>query len=311
MRSARGVRAWIVEHLGESVFEELASGLGGSELASVLLEVMARRAGARKPRDLLAQFRSDPFCAVAPLDQRVVHAIDAELFAAAHGFEALELSPVAPLATCSAVALTDQNRVLSALRGTEVVSDPTNVLALECARRLQIEPSRPVHLATSQRVVRAQPLPRPPIPGFTQHFRLFVLASGGAETKDHAFTVESVVAQARVLLAALERLEHRGFALGARRIDVLTTPERRPLGARIASELGCPATLKPLEHAYYSAGIRYQIWVTAPDGAVLPLADGGAFDWLKELGSNRRAVFVASGIGSQLIGLRFRAPEGP
>ena len=61
-----------------------------------------------------------------------------------------------------------------------------------------------------------------------------------------------------------------------------------------------------LEHAYYSGGLRYQIWVTAADGGEVPLIDGGAFDWLTRLASNRRAVFVASGAGTQLIVARFR-----
>ncbi|HMG21373.1 MAG TPA: hypothetical protein VK607_08660, partial [Kofleriaceae bacterium] len=64
----------------------------------------------------------------------------------------------------------------------------------------------------------------------------------------------------------------------------------------------------PLEHPYYSAGIRYMLWVTAPDGSEVPLADGGAFDWLRRLTANRRAVYVASGIGAQLVAVRFRAP---
>jgi len=38
----------------------------------------------------------------------------------------------------------------------------------------------------------------------------------------------------------------------------------------------------------------------------VPLIDGGAFDWLAKLVSNRRAVYVATGAGSQLIALRFR-----
>ena len=309
MTEAPNARAWILEHLGESTFERLASGLAGSELQSVLLEVMARRAHARPPRELVAQYRSDPFCEPSPLDQRESHAIDGHLLAAAHGFDALELSPVAPLGATSAVALTDQRRVLSALRSTEIVSDPTNVLALECARRLQHEPTRPLHFATSQRVIRAQALPRPAPPGYRQHFRLFVLASGGPETKAHAFTVESLVTHVRTFLRALDRLERDGYAFGARRIDVLATPERRALGAAIAAELG--ATLSPLEHAYYSSGLRYQLWVTAPDGSEIPLGDGGSFDWLAKLTSNRRAVFVASGLGTQLIALRFRAEKSP
>ena len=48
------------------------------------------------------------------------------------------------------------------------------------------------------------------------------------------------------------------------------------------------------------------LWVTAPDGSPVPLADGGAFDWLTQLTSNRRAVYIASGAGAQLIPLRFR-----
>jgi hypothetical protein len=45
--------------------------------------------------------------------------------------------------------------------------------------------------------------------------------------------------------------------------------------------------------------------VTAPDGSRLPLIDGGALDWLAQLTSNRRAVFLATGLGAQLIALRF------
>jgi hypothetical protein len=45
------------------------------------------------------------------------------------------------------------------------------------------------------------------------------------------------------------------------------------------------------------------------DGARLPLIDGGSFDWLAQLNSNRRAAFAATGAGPQLIALRFRANQ--
>src|SRR5262249_737306 len=151
-------------------FELLARDLPGTELHSLLLEVMHERAAARTPADVLARFAHDRFVTPAPVDQRALVAIDAAMLAAAAEFEALELSPLAPLGTCSTMALTDQHRVVSATRGLEVCSDPTNVLALECAQRLKR--GGPVHLATSQRVVRAQPAPDKP--GFAQHFRIFV-----------------------------------------------------------------------------------------------------------------------------------------
>jgi hypothetical protein len=294
-------RDWIVEHVGREAFERLARGLAGSELQSVLLEVMQTRARAREAKELLAQYERDTFCRPAVVDLRASAAIDTHLLDAAEGFEAIELSPVAPLGACSVVGLTDQHRVLSALRMTEVVSDPTNVLALECAARMRSRPNAPAHFATSQRVIRAQPVPK--LPGYAQHFRIFVLASGGPETKDHAFTVDTCVRHVRTMLGALDRLERHGYAFGARRVDVFATPERATLGRRVAETLG--AMEKPLEHAYYSSGLRFQIWVTDPDGAMVPLVDGGVFDWLAKIASNRRAVFVATGTGSQLIAARF------
>jgi hypothetical protein len=302
-------RPWIVDGIGAETFERLATELPGSELQSVLLEVMQRRAKARASSEVLAQYARDGFCAPAAVDQRTSVALDAHLLAAAHGFEAIELSPVAPLGTCSTVALTDQNRVLSALRATEIVSDPTNVLALECARRMRVDPATPLHFATSQRVIRAQPVPK--LPGYAPHFRIFVLASGGIETKDHAFTVDTLTRHVRTMLGALDRLEAHGYAFGARRVDVLATPERAKLGDRVAESLGAIASRKPLEHPYYSGGLRYMLWVTAPDGAEVPLVDGGTFDWLTKLASNRRAVYVATGSGAQLMALRFRASPEP
>jgi len=298
--------SWRTGSLGAEAFEQLAAGLAGTELQSMLLEVMRRRAAARTPADVLAQYRRDRFTGPAMVDLRTALAIDGHLLAAAGGFDAIELSPVAPLGACSTVAPTDQHRVLSALRGTEVVSDPTNVLALECAVRLRAGAAEAVHLATSQRVLRAQPAPR--FPGAAQHFRMLALGSGGVEAKDHGFTVETIVRHVRALTAGLDRLEQHGYAFGARRVDVLATPEREALGDRIAAALGVglATARRPLEHAYYSGGLRYMYWVTAPDGAEFPLADGGAFDWLARLLSNRRAVYVASGLGAQLIAVQFR-----
>jgi hypothetical protein len=300
-----GDRGWVTGSLEAPEFERLATGLSGSTLQSVLLEVMRRRAAARSPADVVAQYRRDPFCEPASVDQRTSVAIDGHLLAAADGFEAIELSPIAPLGACSAVALTDQNRVLSALRATEIVSDPTNVLALECALRLRAKPTSLVHIATSQRVIRAQPVPK--LPGYSSHFRIFVLASAGAEEKDHAFTVRTLSLHIRTMLGALDRLERHGYSFGARRVDILAAPDRAGVGDRIAEGLGAIAARKPLAHAYYSLGVRYMLWLTTPDGAEVPLVDGGAFDWLAKLTSNRRAVYVASGAGAQLIALRFRA----
>ncbi len=300
-------RNWIIDAVGPAAFERLADGLTGSQLQSVLLEVMHTRASARRANDLVAQYGRDPFCRATSVDLRAMLAIDTELLKAAERFEAVELSPVAPLGTSSVVGPTHQHRVLSALRGTEVVSDPTNVLALECAMRLRANPKADLHLATSQRVVRAQPVPRQP--GYAQHFRLFALGSAGVERQDNAFTIETIALHVRTLLAGLKRLEQQGYAVGRRRVEVLALPEKTQVGRDLAGILEAECRL--LAHPYYSGGLRYRIWVAAPGGEELPLADGGSFDWLGQLTSNRRAVFVGSGLGSQMLALRLGPAPSP
>ena len=138
---------------------------------------------------------------------------------------------------------------------------------------------------------------------------LYAARSGGVERKDHAFTVETVVLHVRTMLARLLRLEQLGYSLHRPRVEVLVSAEKRQLGSRIADVLN--TDIQPLEHPYYSGGLRYRIWVSLPDGGELPLADGGAFDWLGQLSSNRRAVFIGSGLGSQLIALRFARQAPP
>ena len=296
-------RSWIVDALGEPGFEQLASRIAGNELQSLLLEVMRRRASVRTPHEVLAQYRRDRFVRPAAVDQRESVAIDAHLLAAADGFDAIELSPVTPLGTCSTVAPTDQHRVLSALRATEIVSDPTNVLALECAERLRAAPHAPVHLATSQRVIRAQAVPNKP--GYAAHFRIFVLATAGREGKDHAFAEGALVRHITTIQRALDRLEQHGYCFGARRVAVLARDDRKVLADRVAAEVG--GVREPLEHPYYSGGVRYMLWVTTASGEQVPLVDGGLFDWVATLTTNRRNVYVATGMGAQLVPVAFRA----
>jgi hypothetical protein len=289
------------------VLERLSRSLSGAQLQSLLMEVMRARAAARTPAEILRQYATDRFVQPASIDPRLSLAIDAELFEAAAAFEPIELSPVTPLGSCSCLALTDQNRSLAALRSSEVVSDPTNVLALECARRLRSRSRADVHLATSQRVLRAQPVPK--LPGYAPHFRLFVLASGGLERDSHAFTVATVVGHVRVMLDALTRLERRGFPLAKRNLELRASARCAEVADRIAAQLGVAVGRAGLDHPYYCGGLRYTIWLETAHGPAIALADGGTFDWLAQLTSNRRAVYVASGLGSQLIAfLRMQVP---
>lgn len=298
-------RDWVRAGIGEAAHAALAEGLPASEVWSLLLDVLDRRARQRTPADLVRQWARDGFTRPCAIDQRTLVALDGHLLSAASAFEAIELSPLAPLGACSVVGLASQNKILSALRGTEVVSDPTNVMALECGRRLREDASRIVRLATCHRCVRAQAVPDRP--GFAQHFRIFCLATAGWERGEHAVLVDALVEHVTTHLSALDRLEQCGYRFPNRRVRLLATEARGELADRIARALtGVPVVRDPLEHPYYD-GLRFMIGVEGSSGDEIPLIDGGAFDWLGTLTSNRKLVFVASGMGSQLAAYAFRA----
>ena len=296
-------RSWTRARLDDSAHAALRA-LAPSSLWSLLLDLLGHHAAQRAPMDVQRQFERDGFVQPAPIDQRTLVALDAHLLAAAAGFEAIELSPLAPLGACSTVGPTSQNKIVSALRGTEVLADPTNVLALECARRLRADPNLRVHLATCARCVRAQELPK--LPGYAPHFRIFCLVSAGREQADHTVAAAELITHFATHLAAFDRLAQHGYAFPDRRLTVLATPARAALADRVAAAVsGMPVERGPLEHPYYD-GIRFQISTRSVDGDSVPLVDGGAFDWLTKLTSNHRLVMIASGMGAQLAAHRFR-----
>ena len=181
------------------------------------------------------------------------------------------------------------------------------MLALESARRLRDDPHAEIRLATSHRCTRAQALPDQP--GFAAHFRIFCLTSAAHERKDHAFVAAGLAEHIGTHLAALDRLERRGYSFPQRRLRLLSTPQRRHVAERVAAALPAVAvTHAELTHGYY-AGLRFMIDVTTEAGASLPLIDGGTFDWLHKLGANDKLAFVASGMGSQLAAFAFRRPS--
>jgi hypothetical protein len=296
-------REWARAAINDAAYAALAEDLPASQLWSLLLEVAERRATGRSAASVRQQWEKDRFVGPAYIDQRTLNELDGHLLRAAAAYEAIELSPLAPLGSCSAVALASQNKIVSTLRGTEVVSDPTNLLALESARRLRTDASQTVRLATSHRCVRAQQVPDQP--GFAAHFRLFCLASAGREREDHRVLIEFLSEHIQTQLRALDLLERHGYSFPDRIIRILATAERAGLSERIAKTISAPVALETLRHDYYD-GLRFTISARAPSGEQMPLIDGGCFDWLRKLTSNNKLAFVASGLGSQLAAHLYR-----
>jgi hypothetical protein len=288
----------------------LAGELEPTDLQSLMLEVYRLRAARTEPAAVLAAYESNRFVKASAVSPLRLLEWDRTAFAQLPPeFEPVELSPVCPLGSCSVVAGVAQDWSVSTARNTEVVSDPTNVLALEAARRRRemlrrdARDRRPVHLAASQRVVRGQ---RYPNPTSSQHFRLFALVSAGRGGA--GFERESLALHLRSHLAALRAHLAASVAL---RVS-LTVLEPDDAFAAAADELcadlrarfdGVQCGLDPARQAgrgYYRS-LCFHIHGRAPSGEELQLADGGAVPWMRRLLSDAKERLVVSGVGSDRV----------
>jgi hypothetical protein len=169
---------------------------------------------------------------------------------------------------------------------------------------LREDQTRIVRLCTSHRCVRAQEVPK--VPGFAAHFRMFCMSTAGHERKDQAFVTDALTHHICTHLQALDRLEQHGYSFANRRVRLLSTAEREPLARRIAAAIDAvPVSMEHLDKQYYD-GLRFMISAHTAAGDDIPLIDGGAFDWLHKLAANRKLVFVASALGSQLAAYLYR-----
>ncbi|SDO14344.1 hypothetical protein SAMN05421507_1011523 [Lentzea jiangxiensis] len=256
---------------GEEALSRLAA-LPGSDLTTLLLALMQRRARALSGPDVLRQYCSDRFVAPAEVPFAVLRAAEDRLLAALPpSFSVLGLAPVAPLGACSAVALMDQNNVVSTVRGTEVAADPTNALALEAALRRRSRPDD-VRLAAVQRVVRAQLFDGA---GRFAHFTLFAAVSAGRDRGSLAFEREHFAEHVAFLREACGDVEVRVTVLDPRfevlRGDLPADPSRRT--------------------GYYK-GMCFKVF---RDG--VEIGDGGFVDWTARLTGNRKERLLISGVG--------------
>ncbi len=255
---------------GPAVLDDL-SRLSGSDLTTVLLALMRRRAGALSGPDVLRRYLSDRFVGPSEVPFAVLRAAEDRLLdALPPDFSVLGLAPVAPLGTCSVVGTVDQNNVLSTVRRSEVAADPTNALALEAAARRS--GTADVRLAAVQRVARAQ---RFDGPGRFAHFTLFAAVSAGRDRGSLAFERQHFAEHVEFLRAVCGDVEVRVTVLDPRfevvRGDLPADPSRTS--------------------GYYQ-GLCFKVFLHGEE-----IGDGGFVDWTQQLLGNRKERLLTTGIG--------------
>jgi len=266
-----------------------------SDLRSLQLDLARTRAAEVTPADVMRQWDHDRFVRPSSADPRELQRVEARLWdLLPDRFRGVELSPVVPLGTCSAVSPVDQNQVVSTVRGTEVLSDPTNALAVEAAHRRRREPGDRVDLAACHRILRAQLFS-----GSAQfaHFRLFALVSSARDRGSGRTEADLLIEHLRYWQSVLADLVGHGrpaltytnFADGvvAERIadTVLPALDDGPVPVR-------PDPTRTQGRGYYtSAALR----LVLEDGdSYSDFGDGGFTDWVATLTGNAKERSLTS-----------------
>lgn len=290
----------------------LAERLEPSDLQSLLLDVYRRVAKRRSAASMLADYRTNRF--VRPSTFSPVELLEWERVAFSvlpSEFDALDLSPVCPLGASAMMGGLAQDRAVTTIRNTEVISDSTNVLALEAAIRRREHKRAPatsdaaVHLAASHRLLRAQRYDNPKL---SAHFKIFSLCSAGRDRGGFGFDIAAIGTHIATYLAAV-----RAFLGSEIQLRVLfTVLDPSPLLGEAAEGLldrlrrefpGVDAAFEPTRTvgtAYYRT---LCFWIYGAVGAEKPvqLADGGCVDWTQRLLSDAKERLVISGIGSDRV----------
>jgi hypothetical protein len=297
------------------LLEALAERLAPTDLQSLLLEVYRRRAGRQTPAGLLDRYAQDRFVRPSPASPLVAAEFDRLAFSlAAPPFAPIELAPVCPLGTNSALASVDQNWTVATIRNTELTSDSTTVLALECAlRRRALLRQTPgtiehVRLCASHRLLRAQ---RYDQPDALAHFRLFALCTAGRDEGAHRFEIESLAEHLGFYVRLLSSWAASGRALREVRVTVTAldqsirqeTVQAQVLDPLCAAFADVQAEFDPHRQAgrgYYT-GLCFHIYAKDGDGKERFLVDGGLTTWTQTLLSDRKERLMTSGIGSERV----------
>lgn len=290
----------------DNLISLLADELSGTELNSLLLEVFSRRAQQPTAPELLKQYEQNRF--VQPANTDFIHLLEKSLQTlkclSRHQFLPLQVSPLSQLGTCSVVATVDQDKVVSALRNCEVLSDATNALAMYISsqKKKQKNNNASTHIkyCTTQRHVRSQPFQ---VKGFSPHFTIGCLVSAGTDTGNYGFEKKAIAEHFVALQEVLTTVFNAGpvrFRLQQRADypDAFIPAMLEYLHAQLpALEVTVDET--PGSNNYYK-GLQFKAVITLQQRD-FEIADGGLVTWTQQLLNNKKERFFISGFGLELL----------
>lgn len=295
----------IINKLGmHNILQLLGEKISLSDLNTLLLEVFRNITEDSSASELLQRYANNRFVyptEINPLQLKILELNTLET-AQRFSYTPIQLSPVAPLGSCSIVATADQNKIISALRGTEVVADATNLLALHICHSIKmgklIQDEDSIRLSTTHRHVRAQNYNNP---GSLPHFHLFCMVASGKDRGSYTFEKQSLLEQLLVYQEIFTAFfntnikvslnSRSGYAdsegLMDRMIDFIK--EKSP-------EIEVDENTKEANDNHYYKGLQFTIIVNIK-GQEIHIGDGGFVDWSQKLLDNKKERMLISAIG--------------
>lgn len=299
---------------GKDFMGFLTDGIGLADLQSLLLSVYEKRVSKLSPSDVLKQYQANRFVQPSPINPvTFIQFNQLALSLLPNGFQPIDLSPLAPLGSCSCLGPVSQNNIVTSIRNTEVVSDSTSILALECARLrrdcLSQSPKGDNHvkLATFQRQVRAQKFD---IPHAFAHFMLFAMCSAGRDRGSFLFHIQALIEHIDFYIKLLLNLEFINMPVKGIRLAFFTLNPRfnDVLRMKVCTliekqfpDIGIDIDPKGERGDGYYQDVRFNIFACDKKGEEYFLADGGFTDWTQKLLQSRKERLFTSGIGVERI----------
>ncbi len=273
-----------------------------SELNSLLLELFRIKIAKLQPARVLQNFTENRFVRPAETDPIALKKLEIEWLELAkiQQYKPVLLSPLSPIGCCSVMGKVDQNNVVSALRGTEVLSDATNVLALKIAQDIKKKLDKhDIHrYATTHRHVRAQAYQNP---AFSAHFSIFCMVAGAFDQGNFKTEWQLFSEQLVYCYDLLDNYFDQKDLL----IRLYLKEDIPALKQQLTNHIQGEWKGKRIEFAeaagtsYYEV-IQFKIFLQL-DGQEIDLADGGFVDWTRQLLSNHKHRLFISGIGLERV----------
>lgn len=283
----------------------LVDRIPSSDLNSLLLKVFSEKTKTSSPNDLLKRYKNNRFVHPADVDVLLLKRmeLDVLVIASKHSFSPIQLSPVAPLGCASVLGTVDQNKAISALRGTEVVSDATNLLALHISNLLKTIDSNDkrdnfIRFCTTHRHVRAQFFGD--APGMLPHFHLFCMVTSGLDEGSYSFEKHSLWEHIKVYQSIFKTLfgsdieiiisERSGYKDSAGLVSRIIK-HGNELSLNVSVSTGEPN----MENQYYK-GMQFTIKTVIGETEYF-IGDGGFVDWTQNMLGSRKERLLISAIG--------------